>query len=540
MKGLIAKAAYVGTVVLLVATIASAVNLVTDPGFESDPNICFDSGGSSSYWNDLHQAKTGGWFAIWNGYGTSGSMGAHQNNGITPASNTALALWQTITVTAGDIVDVSAWAYPRRETQYGDGVIAVWNRTSAFSVNGTNYDTYDLASVDAADLVLNSWNELTVRPFISKGYVTIASITTGKGYNPTYEQDWGPNVSFDDWSVTTRSAGDADGDGDVDNVDFGSLLGSFTGPLPSTTADNSDRADLIYGPETGYVKIDATEAAGSVIKNYAIENDANTFNASVANLYPFDDPNTDTATTKQISQTHTDPNSSEGIEGEWYLGKVFPTHMNHSQLESYLTGAKYVGEVGTGHHDFDLIVGPDSIASDFDCDGDADNADFGILLGNYEGPAAGNATDSGTVADLIYDPSTGNVKLDPTEAAGGVITNWALENGSDAFNAPGVVVFPTVAYGMETDTAGQISQTDVTMAGFSNIADLGNIFPTNLSLEELQALLSTASYVGTVGTGQLDFDLVVIPEPTTLLIGLGGLVGLLAGKRRGQFRRIVF
>jgi len=168
----------------------------------------------------------------------------------------------------------------------------------------------------------------------------------------------------------------------------------------------------------------------------------------------------------------------------------------------------------------------------FDDDGDVDNVDFGALLGGFTGPLAGNATDSGDRADLIYDAATGNVKIDPSEATGGVITNWAFENASAAFNAPGVCVFPTVGYAMNTDTAGQISQTDVTMAGFSYLADLGNIFPTGLTVEGLQSLLTTASYVGTVGSGQVDFDLIVIPEPATLaLLGLGG-VGMLIRRKR--------
>jgi len=136
-------------------------------------------------------------------------------------------------------------------------------------------------------------------------------------------------------------------------------------------------------------------------------------------------------------------------------------------------------------------------------------------------------------ADLIYDAATGNVKLDPTEAAGGVMTNWAVETSWGTFNAPGVCVFPTVGYAMNTDTAQQISQTDVTQAGFSYVADLGNIFPTGLDAASLAALLDvTHSYVGTVGTGQLDLDLVVIPEPATLtLLGVAG-VGVLLRRRR--------
>jgi len=191
-------------------------------------------------------------------------------------------------------------------------------------------------------------------------------------------------------------------------------------------------------------------------------------------------------------------------------------------------------DMGTLYGNF---TGPEGIQmawpqGNFDDDGDVDNIDFGALYGNFTGPGAGNATDTGDRADLIYDAATGNVKLDPSEAAGGVITNWAFENASAAFSSPGVVVFPTVGFGLETDTAGQISQTDVTMAGFGYLADIGNIFPTGLTLEALQSLLTTASYVGTVGSGQVDFDLIVIPEPATLaLVGVGACLLLLRRRR---------
>ncbi|MGB1124760.1 MAG: hypothetical protein ACPG4Q_06115, partial [Phycisphaeraceae bacterium] len=53
---------------------------------------------------------------------------------------------------------------------------------------------------------------------------------------------------------------------------------------------------------------------------------------------------------------------------------------------------------------------------DFDADGDTDNADIGVVAGGFTGAQAGNLTDSGNIADLRYDPTTGNITLDASEA----------------------------------------------------------------------------------------------------------------------------
>ena len=170
---------------------------------------------------------------------------------------------------------------------------------------------------------------------------------------------------------------------------------------------------------------------------------------------------------------------------------------------------------------------------DTDFDGDVDNRDLGASFGNFSGPESDRLGDSADRADLIYDSGDGNVKLDASEAAGGVITNFVLGNapGGAGFNAPGVANFPFVSP-FTTDTITEISQTDGTAIGVSGITDLGNIFPTGLALTGLESFLTDVSYVGVLGSGNPEFDLKVVPEPASILLMVLGLLGVLTRDRR--------
>ena len=76
-----------------------------------------------------------------------------------------------------------------------------------------------------------------------------------------------------------------------------------------------------------------------------------------------------------------------------------------------------------------------------------------------------------------------------------------------------------------------IADSDLTFVGLGGLLDLGNVAPTGLDQAQLEALLTNAVYVGSLGSGNQTFDLVVIPEPSSLaLLGLGGL--FLARRRR--------
>ena len=181
-------------------------------------------------------------------------------------------------------------------------------------------------------------------------------------------------------------------------------------------------------------------------------------------------------------------------------------------------------------------VGKKYFDGDMDFDGDVDNADIGFVTGAFTGALAGNLTDSPTVADLIYDPATGNVRVDASEAGGAIVTSFQFENDEGTF-IPGNYVGPAgIGWIYEDVSETVIANTDALNIGFSGIHDFGDIFPAGmLTVEELEAYLTTAVYTGALGTGQQIIDLVVIPEPATLaLLGLGGLGTLLARRRRRQ------
>jgi hypothetical protein len=206
------------------------------------------------------------------------------------------------------------------------------------------------------------------------------------------------------------------------------------------------------------------------------------------------------------------------------------------------------GDQSIGNSDIGVVFGNFGQTGKWYADGDTDadgaigNSDIGVVFGGFgtsasisalaltapEMALAGNVTDSPTLADLVYDPSTGNVTLDASEASGSVITNYVLRNGTSSFAfANFTPVLPGV---FDTKTATEISESDGSGAGVGGLLNLGNIFPTGMTVTQLQSYLTTASYVGQLGSGVQTLDLTVIPEPTTLaLLGLGGL---LCGRRR--------
>jgi hypothetical protein len=196
-----------------------------------------------------------------------------------------------------------------------------------------------------------------------------------------------------------------------------------------------------------------------------------------------------------------------------------------------------------------IIAGNDGLASpnathadgDVDSDLDVDEDDFVAALPDFGlegglGGFNGSLTSDPDPALLLYNSLTGNVRLDQTNAPGGVISTFILES-SGAFASPGTAVFP---FGIDllTDQASDIAQTDDASfdpaPGFAtNPHDLGPLLSTGLDLAGLNSAISSAVYVGETGTGVREFVLVVVPEPTSLLLFAVGYTVFLWSRRRG-------
>lgn len=231
------------------------------------------------------------------------------------------------------------------------------------------------------------------------------------------------------------------------------------------------------------------------------------------------------------------------------------TYTNDSAVELTVTAdSSYSPKVAlSGDFDSDQAIGNSDIQvvfgnfgntgawyadGDTDADGSVGNTDIQTVFGGF-GSSSASSTEAmaiidafdPAIADLIYDPSSGNVTLDASEAAGAILTNYVLKNADGTF-IPGNwnAVLPGF---FDTATAFEISESDGTGAGVAGLLDLGDILPTGMDQAALAAYLTDASYVGQLGSGVGEFELVVIPEPASLaLLGLGGL--LLIGRRRGS------
>lgn len=220
------------------------------------------------------------------------------------------------------------------------------------------------------------------------------------------------------------------------------------------------------------------------------------------------------------------PYPTTGVVSDAFLESFYPgTYTRNAAVEVVVTtDSSYTPKIAvSGDFNSDLNVDADDLTAaaagfggagvagkwyangDMDSDGDVDNADLGAVIGAFTPNSA-----SATTAELIYNPTTGNVKLDASDAAGSMIVSFQLENGDASF-VPGSYASPDAAFGgaYEDVTANVIGDSDLTLTGFSGVADLGNVFPTDLDLAGLEAYLITAVYTGTEGTGQQTFDFVI-------------------------------
>ena len=263
------------------------------------------------------------------------------------------------------------------------------------------------------------------------------------------------------------------------------------------------------------------------------------------------------STTAVSTDTYFEDPNGFWPESGWKAAYVQGVHQDNLSIELTVTSdASYVAKTAvSGDFDGDLDVDNADIGvatgnftgaagageffgqyyrdGDVDGDMDIDNADIGGVTGNFTGAAAGNLTDTVGTPNLVYDPATGNVTID---AEGLAITSFQFENGDDSFviseyNSPqdiGAGIFFGLSF--EEVAAGVIGDTDANAVGITGLFDFGDIFATGLDQAGLEAYLTTAFW-GTSGSGSGEFDLVLVPEPSSLaLLGLGGL--LLVRRRR--------
>jgi len=175
-----------------------------------------------------------------------------------------------------------------------------------------------------------------------------------------------------------------------------------------------------------------------------------------------------------------------------------------------------------------------NLAADGDGNGEVGPSDYDLVLANIGASDGGGQIDP-TPASLTYNAVNGEVVLDQTNAAGGIITAFFLMSGGGNLNAPGVANFPFAtpitggSYSVPTqvDSPVQIGQIDVNVGGLPTTQfSLGaTLLLPGLSLAELETELAGSFYMGAPGNEASTFVLTrVVPEPCTyLLAALSGI-----------------
>jgi len=236
-------------------------------------------------------------------------------------------------------------------------------------------------------------------------------------------------------------------------------------------------ADLIYDAYTGNVKVDASQAADGVVTSFQLETPTGTFipanyigptGGTFGGIY-------ENVTTSVIGDSDL---TFTGFSGVHDFGNICPAGLEQAQWQAYLTTAVYTGLPGTGQQQFSLQFIPSP------------------------------------VAELIYDPVTGNVRLDASAGPDGVVTSFQLETPAGTFVPANYIGLTGGTFGgiYENVTASVIGDSDLSFAGFSGVHNFGNIFPAGMDQAQLYSYLTTAVYTGLPGNGQNEIGLTIAPE----------------------------
>lgn len=158
---------------------------------------------------------------------------------------------------------------------------------------------------------------------------------------------------------------------------------------------------------------------------------------------------------------------------------------------------------------------------DIDFDADVDNADITAVAGAFTGAKVPGKWATATLpagATLRYRPSDGQVWLTASEATGGIITSFQLENAAGTFVPANYTGPASGSFGgtLKNVTTTVLGDTDLTLFGASGRVSLGPVFPTGMDLAGLTAYLKNSVYTGQAGSGQKLFTLVVEPDAPTI------------------------
>lgn len=141
------------------------------------------------------------------------------------------------------------------------------------------------------------------------------------------------------------------------------------------------------------------------------------------------------------------------------------------------------------------------------------------------------------LATAIYNPNTGNLKIDASIAPGGEISAFTLISDV-SFNLQPTVEVEGATVNTEDfiehfSEGRTIRFNQNYSSSFGGLADLGTVMPLGLSSEEIHAQLGLHQYSSpATGTGNRTFRLIMeIPEPSPIVLVCIGMVAFVASRR---------
>jgi hypothetical protein len=174
---------------------------------------------------------------------------------------------------------------------------------------------------------------------------------------------------------------------------------------------------------------------------------------------------------------------------------------------------------------------------DTDHDGDVDTADTTTAFQNFTGAQSPElGVGSPSVADLIYDAATGVLTIDP-DGVSNIISYVLQTNESPGFIEENHNPAGGLWNQFVDSTDSQIGAT-IGLFGESPINSpvrIGAVMPSGLTEAQFTAFLSTAEWAIVGGGGA--FDLVWVPEPSSVLLMLMGGFGLIVCGWQNRRRR---